>query len=86
MSCRTSKSSARKYQKGPQEYLKIIFWYLTEEIDVLSLFSKKLSDNKKKNIVKKLQSYQCGELKKGAPTFPIVTKNTKIPSFIGQNS
>ena len=61
------------------------FWYLTKEIAVFSLFSKS-SDNETKNIVKKLQSYQCGELKKGAPTFPVVTKNTKIPSLIGQNS
>ena len=27
--------------------------------------------------MKKLQTYQCGELKKGAPTFPAVTKNSK---------
>ena len=45
-----------------------------------------MSDNQKKNIVKKLQSYQCSELKKGAQTFPVVTKNTKISSLIGQNS
>ena len=62
------------------------FWYLTKEIAVFSLFSKKLSDNEKKNTVKKLQSYKCGELKNSALTFPVVTKNTQIPSLIGQNS
>ena len=48
------------------------------------MFSKKFSENEKRNIFKKLQSYQCSELIKGSPNFPVVSKNTKIPSLIGQ--
>lgn len=58
---------------------------MTEETSVFSLFSDKVSNEEKKQVARKLQSFPF-ELKEGVPSFPVVTKNTKLSSLIGKNS
>ena len=87
----------KKYQKidiqiGGEALRKLDghYWYLTEEIVPLSLFSNKLSLSEKRQISKKLLKIPKDQKPKlGIPIIPQINKNKKkysIPEFIGDQS
>ena len=63
------------------------FWYVTEEVIPLALFSSGVSDSDKKKIATALlRNKSDTPLSKGTPVFPNLLKSTKLPQLVGPNS
>ena len=62
-------------------------WYLTQELAVFALCSKRLSNNVKRDLADKLMFFERPvEYRPGKPSLPEVTESSELTDFIGTNS